>query len=228
MNETEKTFAPLMMADLFGSGAFRVSAEDAGKLNNGHSAAATATFAFSHKTSVEILSMLAKDRSRPVKLTTTLNHYNPGAISERHGKPPEPPVKFRVRELDLCPDILGALLDHRSPYIRAQARLTLEGHKFENRLKEMRHVAIADGDYRLGELLVKSQLVKEKDIDDALEDCNLCKLPLGRALLQSRSASPKALITALKVQTLIRQGSMRAVDAINELVKCRKSDLAAD
>lgn len=67
--------------------------------------------------------------------------------------------------------------------------------------------------------MVASKLVLQADIAEALVDCCLYEIPLGRALLQTDAVAADVLVKALRLQTLIRDEQMAFVDAIEDLVK---------
>lgn len=205
------------LADLVGTGYFTLLEKDSDKVIETPSVAIRAAVASSPQTPAKILSTLAEDPVQRVRFSVATNPATPSSILEQLERDEEPLFSCRVRELDVPLDVLLALMQHRNPYIRMQAELTWEGRDFESKLKDSGNELVAGGDYRLGEMLVESQLAKQMDIDDALIDCCLYKIPLGRALLQTGLISSSMLLAALKQQALIRQGSSLAEDGINKL-----------
>ena len=170
-------------------------------------------------TPVEILSALAADPDRRVRLAVATNLATPTRVLEQLASDDEMQLVCRLKELDVSVDILVALMQNRNPYIRRQAELTWNGREFEHALKESCQGVAAGNGYRLGELLVASKLVPEADIAEALVDCRLYEIPLGRALLQTDAVAADVLVKALRLQTLIRDEQMAFVDAIEDLVK---------
>jgi hypothetical protein len=178
-----------------------------------------AAVAANNKTPTSILDELATDPNRLVRLAVATNLATPTVILERLALDDELPIAFRLKELDVSVDILVALMQNRNPYIRKQAELTWIGREFEAALKESCQGFVAGDSYKLGELLVQSELVEEAVIAEALVDSRLYAIPLGRALLQTDVVTAEVLLKALRLQALIREEQIGIDEAIKELVK---------
>lgn len=173
--------------------------------------------ASSQQTPPEVLSRLASDPTQQVRLAIATNPATPGLILEQLASDCDVYTGCRAPELSVSSDILVALMQNRNPYIRKQAKLSWDGREFEKLLENSGLILVAGSDYRLGELLVASQLVNQVNIDNGLRDSQLHRIPLARALLQSKHCSSTLLLAALKYQGLIRQGKMSAADGIRQL-----------
>lgn len=177
-----------------------------------------AAVAANRNTPATILSALAADPDRRVRLAVATNLSTPTSVLEKLALDDALPTLCRLKELDVSVDILVALMQNRNPYVRKQAEVTWIGREFESALKDSCQALVAGNSYRLGELLVESKLVEEPAIAEALVDCRLYAIPLGRALLQTELVTAEVLLNALRLQTLIREEQIGFDDAIKELV----------
>ena len=219
MSEMGKVTDSSTMADSVGAYYFKLFDEKQLQKHGLPQVAIRAAVAANLNTPTTILDALATDPDRLVRLSVATNLSTPTAILERLALDDELPNVCRLKELDVSVDILVALMQNRNPYIRKQAELTWLGREFEAALKESCQGFVAGDSYRLGELLVQSELVEEADIAEALIDCRLYAIPLGRALLQTDLVAAKVLLKALQLQALIREEQIDIDEAIKELVK---------
>jgi len=183
------------------------------------SAAIRAALAANVDTPASILAALATDPDRLVRLAVATNFSTTTDILEKLALDDDLAIVCRLKELDVSVDILVALMQNRNPYIRKQAELTWIGREFEKMLLESCPVQVAGDSHKLGELLVRSKIIQESDVTEALADCRLFRMPLGRALLQSELVSAEVLVKALHGQKLLREGKISVDDAIGELVR---------
>ncbi len=219
MSEIDKATDSTTKASSVGAYYFRLFDDKQLQKHGLPEVAIRAAVAANINTPVEILSALAADPDRRVRLAVATNLATPTRILEQLASDDEMLLVCRLKELDVSVDILVALMQNRNPYVRRQAELTWIGREFERALKESCQGVAAGNSYRLGELLVASKLVLQADIAEALVDCRLYEIPLGRALLQTDAVAADVLVKALRLQTLIRDEQMAFVDAIEDLVK---------
>ncbi|HEY9715993.1 MAG TPA: hypothetical protein V6C69_00885, partial [Trichormus sp.] len=59
-------------------------------------------------------------------------------------------------------------------------------------------------DLRLGRLLVSMQLVKENDLDRALDKSRQCRVPIGKMLVMTEQISDATMKTVVEAQWMMR------------------------
>lgn len=187
------------------------------RLSEANAVSVRAAIAANPHTSSKILAKLACDPSQLVRLAVATNTATPDHIVKKLELDSEPEATIRVNELDLAPEILIALMQHKNPYIRAQAKITWEGRKFEQLLLELGLKPCAGTEYRLGELLVEARFIEQNEADEALAFSKASNIPLGRTLLQTNSVTAAAITTTLRIQHLLRQGSIEPDEGIKQL-----------
>ncbi|MFA7335589.1 MAG: hypothetical protein WC028_02305 [Candidatus Obscuribacterales bacterium] len=219
MSEMGKATDSSTTADSVGAYYFKLFDERQLQINGLPEIAIRAAVAANRNTPATILAALATDPDRRVRLSVATNLSTPTAILEKLTLDDDLAIVCRLKELDVSVDILVALMQHRNPYIRKQAELTWIGREFETALNESCQAVVTGDSYKLGELLVEAKLVEEAAIAEALVDCPLYAIPLGRALLQTDAVRAEVLLKALRLQALIREEQIGFDDAIKELVK---------
>lgn len=219
MGEIGRATDSTTTADSVGAYYFKLFDEKQLQKHGLPSVAIRAAVAANNSTPVTVLAALAADPDRRVRLAVATNLSTTAAILEKLALDDELSTFCRLKELDVSVDILVALMQNRNPYIRKQAELTWIGREFEATLQESCQHFVAGDSYRLGELLVESKLVDDAAIAEALADCRLYAIPLGRALLQTNLVAAEVLLKALQLQALIREEKIGVNDAIKELVK---------
>ena len=139
-------------------------------------------------------------------------------VLEKMSQDPDPKVRLGLaNQLDMCDEILSALLTHRNPYVAVQAKYALAASVFERKLKELGIRAVSGCDHKLGELLVRAQQLVPENLDAALELGRQQNLRLGRVLLQAGLVSASVLVESLRLQALLRQKEIEERDVIQIL-----------
>lgn len=168
-----------------------------------------AVLASSRKTPPEVLRLLANDTNSSVKLAAALNPSCPLDILENLSTDSDCSIRLGLaNQLDVCDEILSALLTHRNPYLAAQAKLAIDAAEFERKLKEQNIVLVQGTKYKLGELLVGAKKLNADQLAIALKLGREHSLKLGRVLLQTDLVRASALLEALKLQALLRRGEI--------------------
>lgn len=165
--------------------------------------------ASSHDTPPEVLRVLARDSSSSVKLAAALNPSCPLDTLECLSTDPDWSMRLGLaNQLDVCDEILSALLKHRNPYLAAQTRYAIAAAVFERQLKEQNISPATGPRYKLGELLVEAKELPADGLEIALNLVKVHNLRLGRVLLQTEMVEAPVLLKALKLQTLLRTGKI--------------------
>jgi len=165
--------------------------------------------ASSQDTPPEVLRLLATDTSSSVKLAAALNPSCPLDILERLSVDSDWSIRLGLaNQLDVCDEILSALVTHRNPYLAAQSKLAMAAAVFERQLKEQKIIPTPGTRYKLGELLVEAKELKSDRLEIALNLAQVNKLRLGRVLLQTELVQAPLLLRALRLQSLLRTGKI--------------------
>ncbi|MBY0552070.1 MAG: hypothetical protein K2W95_32600 [Candidatus Obscuribacterales bacterium] len=127
--------------------------------------------------------------------------------------------RINTRQLNLLHETHSLLLDGivEEPLAR---ELALECFKTQCSLESLyaKHdIALGSPRFRLGDLLVATGVVSQKDIEPLLEKSQRNAKPLGHALIEARILSPEAVAAALNCQMDIRFKGKLPSDAISEL-----------
>jgi hypothetical protein len=177
-----------------------------------------AIVASSDKTPAAVLRSLAKDPDSSVKLAAALNPICPLDVLETLAVDTDWSVRLGLAaELDVCEDILEALLTHKNPYLAAQSRHALNALALERTLKELDICGKPGSIHRLGELLVGAKIAETQQLSRALELARSRGLRLGRVLLQIGLVPALAIIEALRLQALLRRDEITIADATSIL-----------
>jgi hypothetical protein len=165
-----------------------------------------ASLASNPETPQDVIRQLAKDENSSVQLAAALNPSCPVDVLESLSRDPDWNVRLALaNQLDVCEDILLALVDHKNPYLAAQSRYALAALEFEKKLKELAPVLAPGADYKLGELLVASKQISQDDLSSAIEAGRTFQLRLGRVLLQAGVVRSAVIIEALRLQSSLRE-----------------------
>lgn len=165
--------------------------------------------ASSSTTPPAVLRLLATDKNSSVMLAVALNPACPLDVLEKLSKSTDRSVRLGLaNQLDVCDEILTALLTHRNPYLASQAKRTLQVREFEQKLREDKVCCVKGNKHKLGEVLVGAGQLSSEDLETALKLSREHKLLLGRVLLQTEMVSSAVLHKALKSQMLLRTGEI--------------------
>lgn len=170
--------------------------------------------ASSHDTPPDVLRLLARDKNNSVKLAAALNPYCPLEILESLSVDSDWSMRLGLaNQLDVCEEILSALVTHRNPYLAAQSKYAIAAAVFERQLKEQNIVPTSGPRYKLGEILVEAKALTSDNLEIVLNLAQVNSLRLGRVLLQIELIQAPLLLKALKLQSLLRLGKIDRTDA---------------
>ena len=171
-----------------------------------HSSSQVRTVLASSKdTPPEVLRLLASDSNSSVKLAAALNPACPLDILESLAVDADWTIRLGLaNQLDVCDEILSALLTHRNPYLAAQSKHAIAAKAFERKLKEQHVVLVRGAKYKLGELLVGANVLSSEHLESALKLGREHHLRLGRVLLQTELIQAPILVESLRLQALLR------------------------
>jgi hypothetical protein len=170
----------------------------------------------------EVLRLLVNDPNDSVKLAAALNPECPLDVLRSLSEASDWNIRIGLaNQLDICDDILSALLTHRNPYLAAQSRYALSAAAFERKVKELEIVCVPGTKYKLGELLIAAKQISPDHLASALTLGQTHHLRLGRVLLQTGMVKASVLIEALRLQSLLRKESIDLADATKLLTHAR-------
>jgi hypothetical protein len=165
--------------------------------------------ASSSTTPPAVLRLLATDKNSSVMLAVALNPACPLDVLEMLSRSSDRSTRLGLAsQLDVCDEILSALVTHRNPYLASQSKHALEARAFEQKLRDGNVRCVKGNKYKLGELLVGAGQLSSEDLEVALKLSREHKLLLGRVLMQTGMVSPAVLHKALKFQMLLRTGEI--------------------
>ncbi len=174
------------------------------------------------ETPPHVLQLLVTDPDPAVKLAVALNPGCPLHVLQNLARSSDWNIRVGLAsQLDVCEDILLALLQHKNPYLSAQARHALSAAAFERKVSELEIVSTTGTDYKLGELLVQAKHISEDRVTDARSLAQAHRLRLGRVLLQTGAVKASVLIEALRLQSLLRRQLIGLAEALNILSNAR-------
>lgn len=178
--------------------------------------------ASSLETPPEVLRLLANDKNSSVKLAAALNPACPLDILQSLSVDSDWSVRLGLAsQLDVCDEILTALLTHRNPYLAAQSKHAIAAAAFERKLKEQNVIFVQGAKYRLGELLVEAKKLSPDHLARALKLGREHYLRLGRVLLQTELVQAPTLLEALRLQGLLRTEKIELA-GVYEMIACAK------
>ncbi len=133
-------------------------------------------------------------------------------------------------QLDAAVELQGAVADQAlKPYQAAFAlrRVCFDGTNLYQAMAESKLDAGAV-EQKLGELLVAANVCSQEIIDKVLDQSQRSAIKLGKALLALGLVTESMLYTALRCQSLLRQGYFSAHQALAVLAHCQNSDTSFD
>jgi hypothetical protein len=167
---------------------------------------------------VDVLVRLAKDPDPEVRAFVACNKSAPKHIVERLARDEHDDVRlFMAGDPHLPLKILQELSVDPNPYVGDCAQKTYEGAALEGDLEKEGFVNCPGEHGRLGELLAASGLIDRIEVENHVRFATEARIPLGRALVQSRIVDRRVVVYALKHQTLVRLGQMSLETAINKI-----------
>lgn len=138
-------------------------------------------------------------------------------------------VRLALAEGMELPDaVLSRLAEDENPYVRDRAESTLEIKALEQNLRAQNFVAERGTDAKLGDLLCKAGRLDEQRLIRLLRASASEQRPLGHIVLRDTDLPAAVIVTALKVQSRIRRGTLSLSDGITMLKNVAPADIPAD
>ncbi len=137
---------------------------------------------------------------------------------------------FAQTQLDAAIELQGAVADEAlKPYQAAIAlrRVCFEGVNLYQAMAESKLDSVGE-EHKLGELLVAANVCSQENIDKVLDQTQSSAIKLGKALLALGFVKESMLYTALRCQSLLRQGYFSAHQAVEVLAHCQNNDASFD
>lgn len=168
------------------------------------------------QTPEDILLLLACDPDPEVRCAIAEHSLIPRAVLEKLAHDEDVQVRYVVSgQYTLPVDLLEMLANtDENPYVRDHARRTLEGIYLEEALREAGFVHRSGEGEKLGALLVAAEFLAEEHLQELLRISRERSVPLGRALVESRSVSRSVIVAALKSQDAVREGTIDHEEAV--------------
>ncbi len=165
-----------------------------------------------------ILESLSQDSDPEVRIAVARNQNRSSNVLENLSNDESVAVRFGLASAhDLPIKILEKLAKDDHPYISSRAERTLEGLFLEEALKEISFVHQPQEEAKLGDVLVRAEILTKEQINQYLETAKANGLPLGRTLVQSRALPRGVIVMALQAQLQVRKKIKSLENAIDEL-----------
>ncbi len=195
----------------------RIASRDIDDLCLNSSSFVRAALAANLRTPADTLRVLAADSNLSVKLAAAFNPSCPLDSLEKLAESTDWPIRLGLSaELDLCEEILQALVKHRNPYLRSQARQALTALEMEKQLKLL-NLGRTIFQHKLGALLIEANRLNKIQLNLALELGEKYGLKLGQVLVRVGLIDSKTIVEALQIQWLIQTGETDLASGINRL-----------
>ena len=186
----------------------RIASRDIDDLCLNSSSFVRAALAANLRTPADTLRVLSEDSNLSVKLAAAFNPSCPLDCLQKLAESTDWTVRLGLMtELDLCEEILQALVQHRNPYLRSQAKQALIALEMEKQLKllDLGHAIFLD---QLGALLIKAKKLSTGQLTLALQFAEKYGMKLGQVLLRVGLVDAAIIVEALHVQWLIHTGQI--------------------
>ncbi len=168
----------------------------------------------------DLLRKLAKDSHPEVRASVANNPSTTCNTLKSLSVDNHDDVRFAMASNPQLPlEILRNFSQDSNPYISDRIHKTIDSLSLELDLEQQGFVSVPGAHARLGELLVASGIIEEKEIYATIACAKSAKMPLGRALVQSGRINRGIVVHALRQQTLVRLGQLsleKAVESIRE------------
>lgn len=195
----------------------KIASRDIDELCLNSSSFVRAALAANLRTPANTLRVLSEDSNLSVKLAAAFNPSCPLDCLEKLAGSTDWTIRLGlITELDLCEEILQALVQHRNPYLRSQARQALTAIKMEKQLKLL-NLGHAIFVHKLGSLLVDAQKLNKGQLTLALEFGEKYGLKLGQVLMRVGLIDSTIIVEALHVQWLIHTGETDLESGVKRL-----------
>jgi hypothetical protein len=176
----------------------------------------------------DVLEKLSQDNDPEVRASVANNPSITSTTLEKLSTDAHEDVRFSLASNPNLPiQILQNLSQDQNPYVGDRAHKTIDGLVLELDLEAQGFVCLPGDNARLGELLVASGIIHQKEIDVAIVLAKSMKVPLGRALVQAGRIDRSTIVYALRQQTLVRLGQIslvKAIETIRDYI-CRRHNL---
>jgi len=175
----------------------------------------------------DLLRKLSKDSDPEVRASVANNPSTTHNTLKSLSIDTHDDVRFSMASNPHVPlGILRNFSQDHNPYVSDRAQKTIDGLALELDLEQQGFVSLPGNHARLGDLLVVSGLISEKEIDVAVVLALNARIPLGRALVQAGRINRSVIVHALKQQTLVRLGQISfemAVESISDYNRRRQN-----
>lgn len=166
----------------------------------------------------DILRLLVEDSDPEVRASLVHNPNVGREILERLCNDRDVDVRASIAEEPRLPfDLLSRMADDVNPYVKDIAESTLDGLSFERELSHEGYVHEVGSTARLGELLVQSQVLDGRTLEQLLELASSTGKPLGQLIVQEKMVNRSIVIRALKLQSMVRRGKISLSNAVEQL-----------
>lgn len=166
----------------------------------------------------ELLQILSTDSDHEVRIAVARNPQAPRFVLEKLADDDSVAVRFGLASAhDLPLYILEKLSQDDHPYVNSRAQRTLEGLFLEAALKEISFVHQPQEEAKLGEILIKAEILTSEQVNQYIDSAKSNGLPLGRTLVQARALPRAVIVMALQAQLQIRRKVQTIDNAIKEL-----------
>ncbi len=168
------------------------------------------------RTPEDVLVELAQDENPDVRCAVADHEGAPRTVLEKLAHDENVQVRYAVAgQYTLPVDLLEELsASDDNPYVRDHARRSLEGIFLEQALKEAGFVPNSGAKERLGDLLIDAGVLTNEQVQELLRIAKERQMPLGHALVESRSVTRSVVIAALKAQYAVRDGHLSHQEAL--------------
>jgi hypothetical protein len=168
----------------------------------------------------DVLRKLAKDKDPEVRAGVANNPSATHTTLKKMALDPHDDVRFAMASNPHLPlEILEQFIEDQNPYVSDRAQKTLDGLVLELDLANQGFVCLPGANARLGDLLVASGIIKEKEVEILVNYAKGARIPLGRAIVEAGRINRSIVAYALRQQTLVRLGQLSLQAAIAEITE---------
>ena len=168
------------------------------------------------RTPEDVLIKLASDSDADVRCALAEHEHAPRMVLDKLVNDENVQVRYAVAGQYTLPlDLLELLsASDENPYVRDHARRTLEGIFLEQGLRDAGFTPRPGQKEKLGDLLTAAGVLSEEQLLELLRIAKEREIPLGHALVESRSVARSVVVAALKAQDAVREGHLSHQEAI--------------
>lgn len=178
-----------------------------------------------HVTPENILLALSTHPNPEIRAAVATNESSPLWLKAALSADESPTVRYAIAEdLHSPPEILQALTEDSNAYVQHQARATLDSLELESALSEAGFAQKSGETFLLGTLLVDAGLLQPSQLFSLLKLTLEMALPLGQVIARRKLLPKKTIVSALLIQSALRNGSITEEEAIQLLRKRPKKN----